>query len=116
MGLTGPLLYLSDITEALSLIFFCVMIHRKVIEKIGFLDDITFPIGAGEDADYCALAQEAGFLIEQVPKTFVSHDPQYWIGGFPIYHVGERTLNSIPNWNETLYWEHREALKRKYAK
>jgi GT2 family glycosyltransferase len=106
MGITGPLLYWSDITKLPALIFFCVMISRKVVDKIGFFDDATFPIGAGEDADYCARAQEAGFLIDQVPKTYR--------GGFPIYHVGEGTLNNIPNWSE-LYKEHREALKKKYA-
>ena len=106
VGITGPVKYLSEITKVYALIFFCAMIHRKVIDKIGFLDDKTFPIGAGEDTDFCARAQEAGFLIEQVPEI-----PEF----FPIYHLGEATLNTIPNWNEKLYWEHREALKKKYA-
>jgi GT2 family glycosyltransferase len=105
VGITGPIKYWSEITKAHALIFFCVMIHRKVVDKIGFLDDKTFPIGAGEDTDFCARAQKAGFLIEQVPKE----------GLFPIYHLGEATLNTIPDWNERLYWEHREALKKKYA-
>ncbi len=114
MGLTGPLLYWSDITKLPALVFFCAMIHRKVIDKIGFLDDVTFPIGAGEDADFCARAQEAGFLLAQVPQNPVARSPKYMVGGFPIYHLGEGTLNSIPNWGER-YEEHREALKRKYA-
>jgi GT2 family glycosyltransferase len=105
MGITGPLLYWSDITKQPALIFFCAMIHRKVIDKIGFLDDETFPVGAGEDTDYCARAQEAGFLIAQVPEM---------IGTFPIYHAGEGTLNNIPNW-PLLYEKHREALIKKYA-
>jgi GT2 family glycosyltransferase len=104
MGITGPLLYWSDITKMNALVFFCAMIHKKVIDKIGLLDNETFPIGAGEDADYCARSQEAGFLLARVPE----------IGTFPIYHVGEGTLNSIPNWPE-LYQKHREALIKKYA-
>lgn len=105
IGITGPSLYRSDITKLPALIFFCAMIHRKVIDKIGFLDDETFPVGAGEDTDYCARAQEAGFLIAQVPEM---------IGTFPIYHAGEGTLNNIPNW-PLLYEKHREALIKKYA-
>ena len=115
MGITGPLLYWSEITKMWALIFFCVMIHRTVIDKIGFLDVETFPIGAGEDTDFCARAQEAGFLLAQVPSSPWSQGTEHMVGGFPIYHVGEGTLNHIPNWNEKLYWEHREALRRKYA-
>ena len=115
MGITGPLIYWSDITKVNSLILFCGMIHRKVIDKIGFFDTETFPIGAGEDADFCARAQEAGFLIEKVPpKDAVKYGPKYMMGTFPIYHIGEVTLNTIPNWSEK-YLEHREALKKKYA-
>ena len=111
IGITGPLKYWSDITKKDALIFFCAMIHRNVVDKIGFLDDVTFPIGAGEDTDYCARAQDAGFFIEQVPTSDLKNEEKR----FPIYHLGEGTLNSIPNWNEKLYWDHREALKKKYG-
>ncbi len=115
IGLTGPVLYWSEITRAMALIFFCVMIRREVINKVGYLDTETFPIGAGEDTDYCARAQKAGFLLEQVPKQKLAQDSSFMIGGFPIYHKGEATLDTIPEWNEKKYWEHREALIKKYA-
>jgi GT2 family glycosyltransferase len=115
MGVTGPLLYLSDITKMTFLVFFCVMIHRKVIDKIGLLDDVTFPIGAGEDTDFCARAQEAGFLIEQVPNNPLVQNSKYMVGVFPIYHAGEGTVGTIPNWNE-IFKNSGEALKKKYAR
>ncbi len=115
VGITGPILYWSEITKMKALIFFCVMIRREVINKVGYLDTVNFPIGAGEDTDYCARAQKLDFLLEQVPKNKLDQNSDFMIGGFPIYHIGEATLNTMPEWNERLYWEHREALKRKYA-
>ena len=52
---------------------FCFMIKRSVIERIGFLDEDTFPRGYGEENDYCIRAQDAGFEMAIADHCFVYH-------------------------------------------
>ena len=54
------------------LVFFCVAIKRKVIEKIGLLDEIYTP-GNFEDDDYCMAAIEAGFKLGIAKDCYVHH-------------------------------------------
>jgi len=52
--------------------FFCVAIRRKVLDKIGFLDE-KFGIGMFEDDDYCVRAKKTGFTLAVVEDCFVYH-------------------------------------------
>jgi GT2 family glycosyltransferase len=52
--------------------FFCVMIKRDVINKIGYLDE-NFGIGMFEDTDYCARAKNSGFNLAFTQKVFIYH-------------------------------------------
>lgn len=52
---------------------FCFMIARKVIEKIGFLDEETFPTGYGEENDYCLRVADAGFTLAIADDSYVFH-------------------------------------------
>ncbi len=52
---------------------FCFMIAREVIEKIGYLDEETFPTGYGEENDYCLRAADAGFELAIADDTYVFH-------------------------------------------
>lgn len=51
---------------------FCVLIHRKVIDRIGGFD-ITFGTGNFEDDDFCLRAAIAGFDAVVVGDVFVHH-------------------------------------------
>lgn len=53
---------------------FCFMIKRDVINKIGYLDEITFPMGYGEENDYCIRAHNAGFELRIVDDCYISHE------------------------------------------
>jgi len=44
------------------LAFFCALIRREVIEKVGFLDE-RYGVGFGDDDDYCEAARRAGFTL-----------------------------------------------------
>lgn len=57
-------------TEKLG--FFCVAIRRKLIDKIGYLDE-QFGIGMFEDDDYCIRAKKGGFTLAVVEDCFVYH-------------------------------------------
>ena len=52
---------------------FCFMISRQVIEKVGLLDEVTFPRGYGEENDYCLRAQAEGFGLAIADQCFVYH-------------------------------------------
>ena len=63
------------------LVFFCVMISRQVIERIGVLDE-DFGIGLGDDDDYCWRAQMAGFDL-------------CYMGDLTIMHHHKTTFNQL---------------------
>jgi len=52
--------------------FFCAMLRRDVIEKVGILD-VGFGLGLGDDDDYCYRAQAAGFRIALVQDLVIPH-------------------------------------------
>lgn len=52
---------------------FCYTIHRKVIDKIGYLDEENFPTGYGEENDYSFRADDAGFALGVALNSFVYH-------------------------------------------
>ena len=54
------------------LIFFCVMIDRKVMETIGLLDE-DFGVGLGDDDNYCYRAQAAGFDLCYLGDLTIQH-------------------------------------------
>lgn len=52
---------------------FCFMIKRKLIEAIGYMDEENFPIGYGEENDYCIRAADAGFELAIADDVYVFH-------------------------------------------
>lgn len=52
---------------------FCFMIKREVIDKIGIMDEKNFPIGYGEENDFCIRAADAGYELAIADDTYVYH-------------------------------------------
>ncbi len=52
---------------------FCFMIKRAVINTIGYMDEENFPIGYGEENDYCIRAANAGFDMAVADDVYVWH-------------------------------------------
>jgi GT2 family glycosyltransferase len=52
---------------------FCFVIRREVFERVGYLDEETFPQGYGEENDFCLRAGEAGFELAVVADSYVYH-------------------------------------------
>ena len=51
----------------------CTYIKREVINKVGYLDDVTF-VGYGfDDVDYCRRVRMAGFRLAIEPNIAVQH-------------------------------------------
>jgi SAM-dependent methyltransferase len=103
-GISGPIMSHSPETNRDFMIFFCVMIDRKVFDTIGLLNE-EYGTGAGEDTEFCIEAVNAGFeQYECLPKEILTEHS--YTGAFPIYHVGEATVQDeklVQNWKETFY-------------
>jgi GT2 family glycosyltransferase/glycosyltransferase involved in cell wall biosynthesis len=52
---------------------FCLAIHSRVIEEIGYFDEDNFGAGYGEENDYCLRARKAGFRLTLVDNLYVFH-------------------------------------------
>lgn len=52
--------------------FFCVLLTKSVVEKVGLLDEAFFP-GGFEDDDYCLRASQLGFRIHLARDTYIHH-------------------------------------------
>jgi len=94
-------------------IFFCVMVHRKVFDAIGLLNE-EYGVGAGEDTEFCIEAENAGF---EVCEVFEKHwGSNIFTGGFPIYHKGEGTVHDpelVQDWENT-FAKNSLRLAKKY--
>ena len=101
-GITGTVMKYEESIGREFLIFFCVMIRRAVIDKIGILDMVFSP-GYGEDIDYCMRAQAAGYGLVRVPAG-EEHKPHYdgkmYISHFPIYHAGTSSFKEYDGYSK----------------
>ena len=52
---------------------FCFMIKRAVLNAVGFMDEENFPVGYGEENDFCIRAADAGFALAIADDTYVFH-------------------------------------------
>ena len=94
-------------------IFFCVMIDRKVFDRIGLLNE-AYGVGGGEDTEFSIEAERAGFEVVQCLPNQWQED--IYTGLFPIYHKGEGTVhdpNLVPNW-DSVFWANSRRLSEKY--
>jgi GT2 family glycosyltransferase len=58
--------------QTAMLAFFCVMIRRDVIQRVGYLDQ-QFGVGFGDDDDYCHRAHRVGFRLAFVSSLLIRH-------------------------------------------
>ena len=118
VGIVGPISSYNKTLNRAFIIFFCAMIKKEVIDKIGYLDEI-FGEGSSEDIDYCIRAQDAGYELA-VAGEMTGHNASEGqiVGSVPIYHRGEVTVNDkslIPDWGKT-FEKNLEILVKKYKK
>lgn len=101
-GISGPSKVFSDPANRNFLIFFCVMIDRKVFDVIGLLNE-EYGKGGGEDTEFCILAEDAGFHLNICTSQRWDDNLHLYVGEFPIYHRGEGTvhdINLVPDYND----------------
>jgi hypothetical protein len=75
---------------------FCMYVRRDCINEIGPLDQVGFPVGYGEENDFCMRAIHAGFYHVMDDRTFVYHKRSASFGESKSAHYdrGRDTLRS----------------------
>jgi hypothetical protein len=89
------------------------MIHRKVFDKIGLLNE-EYGVGGGEDTEFCIEAENAGFKVLEVFEKL--WDGSQYTGMFPIYHKGEGTMHDpslVQGW-DNIFLLNSLKLAKKY--
>lgn len=79
---------------------FCFMIRREVIDQIGLLDEEHFPVGYGEEVDYCIRCLDAGFTCNVLDSLY-------------IWHAKSRSFTSTVR--DSLSDKGKRALEQKYG-
>ena len=87
--------------EVNFLSFFCVLIDRKVFDKIGLLDE-RFGLGTYDDDDFCRRARQVGF-----PLVI---DPHAW-----VWHEAHATMQANRLDEESLKKENRKKYAQKWS-
>lgn len=96
-GLVGPLGNEKDFqqagsvdkdTKAPNLHFFCVLIYRELLNKIG-LFDIRYGLGEYDDHDYCIRARLAHYSIYISAKSLVKHSAHQ------VFELNEVDYNNL---------------------
>lgn len=111
VGITGPLKGHSDPGGRDFMVFFCVMIKRELIDKLKL--NMDYEVGGGEDTEYCYEAEKMGYTTVQVPTKPLEPQPNYFVGGFPVYHAGEATVYDNPEW-QRIFLKNSLTLAKKY--
>lgn len=82
--------------------------------EIYYIDPIFNP-GYGEDSDFCAKLEDAGYKIKQVPEdSNIYYGDKRMAGNFPIYHEGNVTFKNYPG-GEELLARNNKILEDRYA-
>lgn len=112
--ISGPIVQYSPDANHMFAVFFCVMIDKNVFKKIGLLNE-DYGVGTGEDVEFCIEAIRAGFTMTEAAPKRLAHSELY-VGGFPIYHVGEGTVHDtdlVKDFNN-IFARNGRKLARKY--
>ena len=73
--------------------FFCAMITREIINKIGLLDENFFP-GAYEDNDYCKRVKEINGRIGLIRDVYIHHWGSASFGQLPRDYFNEHAIRN----------------------
>jgi len=96
-------------------IFFIVMIHRKVFDKIGLITE-EYGVGGHEDTEFSIQAENAGFTIREAIEKFWRPEIGMHVGDFPVFHKGEATVHDttlVKDW-ENIFLQNSLKIAKKY--
>lgn len=92
---------------------FCFMIKREVITLVGYMDDENFPIGYGEENDYCLRTIDAGFELAIADDVYVFHAKSKSFGHGRRKELSKQGTESLKRKHTSeKYFNHVEEVKR----
>jgi len=83
----------------------CMMVHRQLLDQIGYLDEQFFAYQ--EDADYCLRARAAGWQVYYVPEAQIKH--YGGLGGSLV-----KPWRSIIEWHKAYFMLYRKHFAKDY--
>ena len=114
VAVTGPLSGFNENVQRRFIIFFCAMVSKEAINKLGLLDE-SLGNGFFEDTDFCWRAEDAGFKVVQVPTNDIHFDGQNYIGNFPIFHQGHATFKEMPDEKRACWFSNKKTIEERYG-
>lgn len=117
-GLSGPVQNYQDKLKFFFIVFCCVMIKRNVFDEVGWMNEIDYPIGSGEDVEFSYKALKKGYTSQLAPYNSPIYKDSYNIFSsvFPLIHYAEGTVHDpelVPNWEET-FWTNMTKVSNKF--
>jgi GT2 family glycosyltransferase len=96
--------YASD-TSVPNLHFFCVLILRDIIDKIGGLDE-RYAVGCWDDMDYGSRARFAGYGLYASARALVRHEPHqvFRLNGLDADRYDHENLFRFTNKLHQIVW------------
>lgn len=99
VAITGPLQLHDNYADHDVLIFFCVMIPKRIFEELGILDEAYHP-GGGEDIEFSVRCKQAGYTIKQIVSTEFNGVTN--VGSYPIWHKDNKSFGELPEYTKVI--------------
>lgn len=74
---------------------FCFMLKREVLDSIGYMDEETFPVGYGEENDFCIRAIDAGYKFAVADDVYVFHAKSKSFGHVNRQHLSKQGSENL---------------------
>jgi GT2 family glycosyltransferase len=94
---------------------FCQLINMELLDEIGLLDEIAFPIGYGEENDMCARAVKAGYKLLLADDTYVFHAKSKSFGHAQRKKLAKQGSDSLKKKHPDVNWGEVTKLIRENA-
>jgi GT2 family glycosyltransferase/glycosyltransferase involved in cell wall biosynthesis len=92
---------------------FCFMIRRSVIDSIGYMDEENFPVGYGEENDYCIRVTDTGFDLAIADDVYVFHAKSKSFGHERRKRLSQQGTDSIKRKHTPEKYAQRVSLIKK---
>ncbi len=107
LGIDNKTRYVADadgVVEPVYVIGACQMFWRKVVDKIGLLDEHIFY--GPEDADWCMRIKQAGWRVHCLNNYTIVHDYRRTTKQRPFSELGRQHIKALLYF----YWKHKRLF------
>lgn len=91
---------------------FCQLINMNLLDEIGLLDEVAFPVGYGEENDMCARAVKAGYTLLIADDTYVYHSKSKSFGHSQRKKLAKEGSIALKNKHPDVDWGQVTSLIR----